>query len=147
MKKFSFSLDSVLNIEQQLDQMIDIRLAEAKGRLNAAMDVLVQMKNAFVEQEELLRQEDHRSLQVVCGWDVFQRRTQMQMESQTIEIQKRRREFQNVLHEKLKRNQRIEGLRKLEENEKKKFITEQNRKQQGLILDAVLLKKNRRHNA
>jgi flagellar biosynthesis chaperone FliJ len=85
----------------------------------------------FSERAELSMQPGH-------GMAAFVGRMNSAIAVQKNEILQRQSGYDNIRLEKMIHTQRINGLRKLEEDEWAEFETEQNRKQQNELLDVVL---------
>ncbi len=138
MKKFEFSLKSVLNIELQKEQLVNLRLARAKQMLDLEQQKLTDLQQEVDACQIEFSERAENSMQPAHGMAAFVGRMNAAIELQKNEIQQRQSGYDNIRLEKMVHTQRINGLRKLEEDEWAEFETEQNRKQQNELLDVVL---------
>lgn len=138
MKKFKFSLRSVLNIELQKEQLVNLRLVRAKQMLDLEELKLSELQQEVNACQAEFSERAENSMQPAHGMAAFVGRMNAAIEVQKNEIRQRQSGYDNIRLEKLTHTQRINGLRKLEEDEWGEFESEQNRKQQNDLLDVVL---------
>ena len=138
MKKFEFSLRSVLNIKLQKEQLVNLRLLRAKQMLDLEEQKLKELKQEVTACQAEFSERAEHSMQPGHGMAAFVGRMNSAIAVQKNEILQRQSGYDNIRLEKMIHTQRINGLRKLEEDEWAEFETEQNRKQQNELLDVVL---------
>ena len=138
MKKFEFSLNSVLSIELQKEQIVNLRLAQAKQMLDIEKRKLADLQQEIADCQSEFSERAETSLQPALGISAFVGRMNATIEFQKNEIHQRQTGYDNIRREKMHHTQRINGLRKLEEDERAEFEIENNRKIQNELLDVVL---------
>lgn len=134
MKRFQFSLQSVLNIELQLERMVDIRLSEAKMKLDFEKEKLKKLEEQLVIRDF---QPGPCPIQLMENYFYRENQIRHQMEIQKREIHDRETEYLDILREKLVHTQKIKGLEKLEETERGSHQLQANRKAEKELLESL----------
>ena len=129
---------SVLSIELQKEQIVNLRLARAKQMLDLEKKKLNDLQQEVIDCQAEFSASAENSMQPIHGLSAFVARMNATIELQKNEIQQRQSGFDNIRREKLVHTQRINGLRELEEDERLEFDLELSRKEQNELLDAVL---------
>ena len=142
MKPFEFSLHSVLSIERQVDQNIDLQLTKAKSQLDLEITKLNQLQTQVSQNQVDVN--DSGSLASVAGWATYRRHMERNMEQQQQVIENRRTVFNQGLMQKIRQQQKLESLEKLKATEKQDYRNEQRRMEQKQLLENVVQRKKRK---
>ena len=136
--KFQFSLQSVLDVELQLEQLIDMKLAAAKADLDAEKQKLADLKNQVKNCLEEVSVSAVGDLHSVQSWKSFSAFMENAIETQKWTLSECQKIFAEIVKEKIRRKQRVEGLQRLKENEQETFELESRRTEQKKLLDSLL---------
>lgn len=136
--KFDFSLQSVLDVEIQLEKLVDLKLAKANAELEAAKRVLQSMQEELTLRQNDLSEMPQHSLQSVQTWNSFVGLMNQSIENQRLAIQTCEKTVDEIFQQKRFHKQRIEGLETLRANEEAEFEKRVAQREHKLLLESIL---------